>query len=317
MTEPRDLLIVGCGYSGRAIARRAVACGLRVTGTCLHPDHAEGILASGAESHLLDLSAAFASPVERGRLVDLIVRHRYLVYGVGPVATKDEASGEEYFADYTERFIGAVREAGSPEAMVYLSSTGIYGNRNGDWVDEATPPGLDVGPRGMVRQEVERALLAAAQGWGLPVRVLRLAGIYGPGRHVGLRMATGRYKVIEADPPLVVNRIHVDDLATATLAALQGGGPGEVYVVADGTPATLREVADYCAGLMGVDPPSGEPLAAARERMGEANIHLVADRKRCRNRKLLEDLGVRLAHPSYHTGLKQALAADGLLAGAE
>ncbi len=311
MTAHRDLLIVGCGYSGRAIARVATDMGLSVTGTCADPEHVTAVADSGAVPHLLELSSALSDPQARQELVALLAAHRFVVYAVGP--TRRE--GDEAFSDHTGRFIGALREAGAPEAMVYLSSTGVYGNRNGAWVDESTPPGLDVGPRGSVRQEAERALLGAAQGWGLPVRILRLAGIYGPGRHMGLRMASGRYRVIAAEPPLVVNRIHVDDLAQVTLAALGGGGAGEVYVVADGVPATLREVADYCAGLMGITPPPDEPLAVARERMGDANIHLVADRKRCRNDKLLDDLGVILTYPSYREGLRQALTVDGLLAG--
>ncbi|MBI5136779.1 MAG: NAD-dependent epimerase/dehydratase family protein [Nitrospirae bacterium] len=308
--DPRDLLIVGCGFSGRAIARAAVGMGWRVTGTCAAPGHAPAVAASGALPHALELGAALADADGRRALAGLIAAHRFVVLAVGP----NRVPGTERFVDYTERLVPPLLASGRLEAVVYLSSTGIYGNRGGAWVDEATPPGLDVGPRGVARQEAERALLEAARFQRLPVRILRLAGIYGPGRHIGLRIRAGDYRVIEADPPLVVNRIHVDDLAQAALAALGGGAPGEVYVVADGVPATLREVADHAAALMGLPAPPGEPAEVARTRMGEANFHLVADRKRCRNRKLIEELGVTLAYPSYREGLRQALAADGLLA---
>ena len=301
----RDLLIIGCGYSGRAITRLALSRGLSVTGTCAHRDHLGQVAASGAEPLLLELGKTLADDARRRELVRLVARHRYLILAVGPERLADS----ENFIDHTADLVSAIGNV-PLDAVVYLSSTGIYGNRDGSWVDENSPLRDDVGPRGVCRKVAEAALLTS----GLPVRVLRLAGIYGPGRHIGLRMAGGQYRVIEADPPLVVNRIHVDDLARATLIALDSGADREIYLLADGVPATLREVADCAAGLMGLPAPDGEPAAEARARMGEANFHLVADRKRCRNDKLINDLGVVLDYPSYREGLRQALAADGLLA---
>lgn len=302
----RDLLIIGCGYSGRAIARLALSRGLSVTGTCAHREHLGQVAQSGAEPLLLELGNTLADDARRRELVNLVARHRYLVLSVGPERLADS----ENFVDHTADLVSAIGNV-PLDAVVYLSSTGIYGNRDGAWVDETSPLKDDVGPRGGCRKVAEAALLTS----NLPTRVLRLAGIYGPGRHIGLRMAGGRYRVIEADPPLVVNRIHVDDLAQATLAALDSGRDREIYLLADGVPATLREVADYAAGLMGLPSPEGEPVAAAKARMGDANFHLVADRKRCRNDKLIHDLGVALKYPSYREGLQQALASDGLLAG--
>jgi len=241
----------------------------------------------------------------------LVGAHDGVVFTVGPM----REGRSERFTDPLPAFLDAVRDAGAmPHGFVYVSSTGVYGHRDGAWVDEDTPVGTDIGPRGALRVAAEAALLAAWREWGLPVRIVRPAGIYGPGRHVGLRIKAGTYRVIEADPPLVVNRIHVHDLAGAVAAALTGGAAGEVYVAADDRPASLREVADYAAGLLGLEPPLGEPLAAARARMGAADLHLVADRKRCRNGKLKTVLGVRLAFPTYVEGVRQALEADGLIA---
>jgi nucleoside-diphosphate-sugar epimerase len=309
------VLIVGCGYAGRAIARKLTGAGVAVTGTVARPEGLEAVAAAGAAPLQLDLAEALArSPAEDGRadLTALVAAHDAVVYAVGPARVGE---GDQ-FADFLPAFLDLLEEAPPPlRAFVYLSSTGVYGERGGEWVDEATPLGADVGPRGRLRQAAEAALLRAWREWGLPVRILRLAGIYGPGRHVGLRLRAGTATVVEAEPPLVVNRIHVDDLARACAAALARGASGEVYVVADDEPATLREVGDYAASLLGLPPPPGEDLEAARARLGAANLHLVADRKRCRNAKLKQALRVRLKYPTYREGIPAVLQADGLLPG--
>jgi len=304
------VLIIGCGYAGRAIARELAGAGISVTGTVARPQGRDAVAAAGATPHPLDLSDGLAAG--QSALAALVAAHDAVVYAVGPARVGEG----DVFTDFLPGFLDLLAEAPPRmDALVYLSSTGVYGARDGAWVDEATPPGDDVGPRGRLRQAAEAALLAAWRGWGLPVRILRLAGIYGPGRHVGLRLRAGTCRVVEADPPLVVNRIHVDDLARAAVAGLTRGASGEVYVVADDLPATMREVADHAAALLGLPAPPGETLDQARERLGEANLHLVADRKRCRNRKLKEALGVRLAYPTYREGIPAALRADGLLGG--
>jgi nucleoside-diphosphate-sugar epimerase len=306
------VLIVGCGYTGRALARRLADAGTFVTGTVRGPEGTAAVRAAGAVPAVLELESALADAPGRRALADLLADHDGVVFTAGPLRRG------EGFVDFLPPFLDALRTTGTrPAAFVYLSSTGVYGDRGGEWVDERAPVGDDLGPRGALRGAAERALTDAWREWGLPVRILRPAGIYGPGRHVGLRLKAGTYRAIEpddpAEPPLVVNRIHVADLARAAEAALTGGAPGEVYLAADDRPASPREVADYAAGLMGLPPPPSEPLSAARARLGD-DIHLVADRKRCRNTKLKDQLGVRLAFPTYVEGIRACLEADGLLA---
>jgi len=307
------VLIIGCGYTGKALARRLADGGTPVTGTVRDPAGTAAVEAAGAMPSRLDLEAALATADGRKALTALCAAHDGIVFTAGPLR---RGGG---FVDFLPPFLDVLKAAGTrPPAFVYISSTGVYGDRGGAWVDETTPPGTELGPRGALRVAAEGALMAAWKEWGLPVRILRPAGIYGPGRHVGLRLAAGTCRAIEPDGPaelpLVVNRIHVDDLAAAADAALTGGAPGEAYVAADDRPASLREVADYAAGLMGLPPPPGEPLSAARARLGDADIHLVADRKRCRNTKLKDGLGVRLRYPTYVEGIRACLRADGLLA---
>lgn len=304
----RRALVLGCGYAGRAIAAELAGAGLAVTGTVRDPAQRAAVAAAGADPRRVDLGTDLTGPA-RADLAALVAAHDAVVYCAGP-----ERVGEgETFTDPLPVFLDLLAEGPPPAAFVYLSSTGVYGDRGGAWVDEATPVGTDVGPRGALRQQAEAALLAAHDAWGLPVHVLRLAGIYGPGRHPGLRLKAGALRVIEADPPLVLNRIHVADVAGAVRVCLARGAPGGTYVVADDRPASQREVADFTARLLGLPPPPGESLEAARARLGDANLHLVADRKRCRNTKLKTVLGLALRYPTYREGIPAALRADGLL----
>lgn len=302
------VLIVGCGYAGREIARLYLAHGWTVTGTTASREHMDALAALGVQPLWMDLGAFLTDPAQQKSLQTQMQDVRVVIYAAGP----NRASGER-FDDHTVAFAQWLQGAPRPDAFVYLSSTGVYGDVEGAWVDEDTPLTGDAGPRGMLRREVEYGLLSAFSAWGLPLRIVRAAGIYGPGRHVGLRLLTGNYRVIEADPPFVVNRIHVEDLAQGVYMAAKKGVNGEIYLAADGHPAPIREVADYAAALMGRPAPPGEPVAAARRRMGAADFHLVADRKRCKNDKILKQLGVTLAFPDYQSGLEQAIAADGLL----
>lgn len=305
LSSDSPVLILGCGYSGQAIARRLTTAGHAVTGTTTREARFAAIAASGATPALLNLR----EDSHHTDLIGLLRCHRAVVIAIGPLRTE----GED-FIDLTPQIVATLQSVQWRGPIVYLSSTGIYGNQQGGWVDEETPPAHPLGPRGELRLTVETALFAAHRQWHAKVRILRLAGIYGPGRHLGLRLKGGNYRVVEATPELVVNRIHVDDLAQTVFRALHYGKDGTAYVVADGHPAGLRQVADYTAALMGLPSPPGEPFEAARARMGEANIHLIADRKQCDNRRLREELGVTLGYPTYREGLLQALTADGLLA---
>ncbi|MDH5526573.1 MAG: NAD(P)H-binding protein [Nitrospirota bacterium] len=303
----KGVLIVGCGYSGRAVALELLEAGVPVTGTVGDPAHLGAVAATGAVAERLSLPDALSGKA-REAARKLISRHRAVVYAIGP-----EREAGERFVDHTLAFADLVSEVPGIEAFVYLSSTGVYGARNGDWVDEETPMATSPGPRGKIRIQVENGLLERCRSRGLPVRILRLTGIYGPGRHIGLRLKEGNYRVVDADPPLVVNRIHVADVAQTVVAAIERGQNGDVVVVSDGHPASLREVADYAARLMGVPPPESETLEEAWARMGEANFHLIADSKRCRNTRLIEVLGVKLRYPDYRSGLAACLSDGGLL----
>jgi nucleoside-diphosphate-sugar epimerase len=184
---------------------------------------------------------------------------------------------------------------GSRRKIIYLSTIGVYGDHAGSWVDESTPPqaGLDR----------TRMRIAAEQAWtdatGGDAAILRLAGIYGPGRNAlaALRAGTAR-RIIK--PGQVFNRIHVDDIASAIMAAIQHGRGG-TWNVCDDEPAPPQDVIAYAAQLMGVAPPPEEAFATAE--MSAMARSFYASSARVANAKLKRELGVTLACPTYRHGL--------------
>jgi nucleoside-diphosphate-sugar epimerase len=179
--------------------------------------------------------------------------------------------------------------------VVYLSTIGVYGDHAGGWVDESTPPQSSL-DRARMRVAAEQAWTGTAQG---DVAILRLAGIYGPGRNalVTLRSGTAR-RIIK--PGQIFNRIHVDDIASAIMAAIhhQGGG---TWNVCDDEPAPPQDVIAYAAQLMGVAPPAEEAFATAE--MSAMARSFYASSARVANARLKHELGVELAYPTYRHGL--------------
>ena len=187
--------------------------------------------------------------------------------------------------------------------MGYLSTTGVYGDRQGGWVEETDPPAPG-NARSRWRLEAEAAWLAS----GLPVNVFRLAGIYGPGRSAFDRLREGRaQRVVKAGQ--VFSRIHVDDIAAALSASMARPDPGRVYNVADDLPAPAWEVIAYAAELLGMPAPPEVALEDAG--LSPMARSFWEESRRVSNRRLREELGVTLAYPDYRAGLRGILAAGG------
>ncbi|CAH1652189.1 Nucleoside-diphosphate-sugar epimerase [Hyphomicrobiales bacterium] len=193
----------------------------------------------------------------------------------------------------------------------YLSTVGVYGDHGGAWVDE-TSALVTHNARSLLRIEAEKAWTTLAASADRALDILRLPGIYGPGRNVLVDLAAGRARRI-ARQGQVFNRIHVDDIA-ATLAALTAraaGNPAEarvgIYNVSDDEPAPQADVITYAAGLLGITPPPETTLEEAG--LSPMGLSFWAENKRITNTKLKTELGVRLAYPNYRTGLDALLAA--------
>lgn len=188
----------------------------------------------------------------------------------------------------------------------YLSTTGVYGNRDGGWVDE-TSPLAPSGIRGRRRLQAEEAWLGLHNDAGLPVHIFRLPGIYGPSRNQLTSLRSGKARRINK-PGQVFSRIHVADLARILVASMRRPDPGSIYNVADDEAAPPQDVVAYAAELLGVTPP---PLID----YNEADLTPMArsfydDSKRVSNAKIKSELGISLMYPTYREGLAALLDAE-------
>lgn len=185
----------------------------------------------------------------------------------------------------------------------YLSTTGVYGDRGGEWVDEdsALEPNT---VRGQRRLEAERSWLRLHSDFGLPVHVFRLAGIYGPGRNTLLNVRDGSAKRI-IKPGQIFSRIHVEDIAEVLAASIAKPNPGRGYNVCDDEPCPPQEVVAYAAGLLGLPLPPEIPFEQAN--LSPMAKSFYADSKRVSNRRIKTELSYKLLYPNYRDGLRALL----------
>ncbi len=275
-----DVLIVGCGYLGRRLAERWRAQGRRVLATTRNPARADEFRAADIEPIVCDVT-------EPAGLAALPA-----VETVAHCVGLDRSSGRSMREVYVDGLRNLLDRLPAPHRLLYVSSTSVYGQGGGEEVDESAPT-EPVEESGRTVLEAEGVLRTACPR----AVVLRFAGIYGPGRLL-------RERAVRAGEPLVANEerwlnlIHVDDGASAVLAAEQRGLPGAVYNVSDGRPVRRRDFYARLAQLLGAPPPrfvTPEP--------GAEPPHELADR-RVVSRRLREELGVVLQFAGYEEGLR-------------
>ncbi|HET9067933.1 MAG TPA: SDR family oxidoreductase [Amaricoccus sp.] len=275
--SPPAFLMLGHGYSAAALAARLP--GWRVQGTTRTPG---ATLGEGVAPLVWSDAAAVEAAIAAAEAI---------LVSIPPADGGDPA---------LRRYGAAL--ARSPARWVgYLSTTAVYGDRQGGWVDEQSVL-APVSERGRWRVAAEEAWLAS----GLPVHLFRLAGIYGPGRSAFDKLREGRaHRVVK--PGQIFSRIHVADLAATLLASLERPDPGRAYNVADDEPAPPQDVIAHAAGLLGVPLPPEVPFAEAE--LSPMARSFYGESKRVANRRIKQDLGVRLAFPDYRAGLAAILAA--------
>jgi len=277
----KTLLSLGHGYSAQALARRLLAQGWQVIGTTRTAAKAEQLRATGVEP-LIWPGNDLAPALERAT---------HVLASIAP-----DANGDPVLVAHRDQ-IAAAR----PEWVGYLSTTGVYGDHAGDWVDETTAltPGT---LRGVQRVLAERQWQAMA----LPLHIFRLAGIYGPGRGPFEKVRDGTARRI-LKPGQVFSRIHVDDIARVLEASIARANPGAIYNVCDDDPAPPEDVIGHAATLLGLPLPPAVDYAVAE--MTPMARSFYAESKKVRNDRIKADLGVALAYPTYREGLAALLAA--------
>ncbi|MGH1330014.1 MAG: SDR family oxidoreductase [Paracoccaceae bacterium] len=282
------LLSIGHGYSAQALAKLLIPQGWDIIGTTRCPEKAERLQAQGIEPLIFpgeDIAPALA-------------RASHLLISAGP----NEAQGDPFLAEAEE----ALMDAGPLAWVGYLSTTGVYGDRAGAWVDEsaALTPATK---RGRLRVEAEAAWQSIAQSCGLPLHIFRLAGIYGPGRgpFAKLRAGTARRIIKQGQ---VFSRIHVEDIAATLAASIAQPNPGAIYNVCDNDPAPPQDVLEHAADLLGLPiPPAIDWQDAQMTPMARS---FYAESKKVSNKRILDELGVKLKYPDYRTGLADLLARE-------
>lgn len=278
----QHLLIFGPGYTASAIGKAALAAGFRVSASWRR---------LGADD---DLRALGFTPVAIEAVDVSDVTH--IIHGIAP------RSGDPVFPIYRD----AIQSAPALTWMGYLSSTNVYGDHQGGWVDENTHPAPHL-MRGKRRLAAERDWQQVMERRRTPLHIFRLAGIYGPGRSAfdSLRAGTARRIIKEGQ---LFSRIHLADIVSAVMAAMISDLDSQIFNMADQEPAPPQDVISFAAELLGVTPPPAQSLDTAE--MSDFARSFYSESKRVRADKLQTLLGVRLRYPTYRDGLRAILAAE-------
>jgi nucleoside-diphosphate-sugar epimerase len=282
------IFLLGAGYSARAFARRQRGRAEAIFGTTRSPEKSGALRQDGIEPLIFDGGAIGAE------MAAALKHATHLVLSAAPDAVA-EGKRHDPFLPHVE---GRLRHL-MPDLrwIAYLSTVGVYGDHGGAWVDEESAC-RPVSRRSVERLAAEKAWQGAAEKEGFPLAVLRLAGIYGPGRNALANLAAGTARRI-VKPDQVFNRIHVDDIAGA-LSLLAERETGGVFNLADGAPSPAEDVVAFAAGLMGVEPPPAIPFETAE--MTPMARSFYGENKRVSNARL-KAVGYRLAFPDYASAL--------------
>ena len=278
----RKLLCLGFGYCAQALAHAAAGEFAGIAGTTRSVKKARTLRAEGFSV------VPFDSPGIPGDATHILI------------SAPPETGGDPVLAGLGD----AIAELPGVEWIGYLSTTGVYGDRRGGWVDEDDAPNPGQARSGL-RLAAERAWLSFGDAHGIPVHVFRLAGIYGPDRNPLDRLREGTARRI-VEPGQVFSRVHVDDVAAVLRASIARPHAGRVYNVADDEPSSQEDVIAFAAGLLGVPPPPGEPFESAELSPLARSFH--AECRRVRNDRIKRELGVTLRQPTYREGLRSLAA---------
>jgi len=283
-----SVLIVGCGHVGRRVAVLLHARGQHVTGLVRSAASAGQLRMLGIDALCLDLDDG-ACPVPRlGGFGGLCYLAPPLSRGVEDTRMRG--------------FLALLDKTSLPRRIVYISTSAVYGDCHGDWITEEQPvqPATD---RGRRRLDAERQLQAWTARHGVEWLILRVPGIYGPGKLPLERLRKGLPVLREADAPYT-NRIHADDLASICVAALDSDHHNTVYNVSDGHPSTMTDYFFRVSAAAGLPRPPVVSREEAQQVLSAGMLSFLQDSRRMSNKKLLRDLGVILRYPDLDTGLR-------------
>ena len=273
-----NLFCFGLGYCADYLSAKLIKQGWQVSATCRTSEKAAVLEASGIRPVLL---SGKVTVTDLGKADHILI------------SAPPEQDGSDPVLNFAEAALAALQD--QIKWVGYLSTTGVYGDHQGAWIDEETPAGL-LSERGQRRVAAEAQWAAT----GLPMHYFRLAGIYGPGRNSlrALQNGTARRVVKQGQ---VFSRIHLADITRILEASMANPNAGRAYSVCDDTPAPPQDVVTYAAELMGVSPPALQDFATAE--LSPMARSFYGENKRIRNNRIKEELGVSLEYPDYRAGL--------------
>ena len=274
-----NLFCFGLGYCADYLSAKLIKQGWQVSATCRTSEKAAVLEASGIRPVLL--SGKKVTVTDLGKADHILI------------SVPPEQDGSDPVLNFAGAALAALQD--QIKWVGYLSTTGVYGDHQGAWIDEETPAGL-LSERGQRRVAAEAQWAAT----GLPMHYFRLAGIYGPGRNSlrALQNGTARRVVKQGQ---VFSRIHLADITRILEASMANPNAGRAYSVCDDTPAPPQDVVTYAAELMGVSPPALQDFATAE--LSPMARSFYGENKRIRNNRIKEELGVSLKYPDYRAGL--------------
>ena len=291
------VVIIGCGYTGQRLARHCLQAGAEVCGVVRREESAEKLKQLGVNVLKVD----FDQPLAAQRIV---VDNALVFYCMPPPSTgPNDDMRMAAFIKYLDESTPAQR----PQAVVYLSTTGVYGDFRGAWVTEKNVP-APLSPRAARRLAAENRLKAIHDEWGIPVSILRVAAIYGPGRLPIDRIREGR-PVLKEDEAPYSNRIHVEDLARICIAAGLRANGWQVYNVSDGHPQTMTEYFNRLADMIGWQRPQTLSWSQAQSSLPPRMLSFLKESRRIDNLNMLHELDIDLQYPDIDSGLRASLEA--------
>jgi nucleoside-diphosphate-sugar epimerase len=292
MSAPRKLMLVGCGDIGLRVAHLAREQNYHITGLVRSPDSSSKLSKLGfkvVEANLFDATSLTAINCQGSAVI-------YLAPPPGGGITDPKV----------RNFCATISPGNEPEKIVYISTSGVYGNCQGATVTETTPPNPQ-SARAKRRFDAETIFRQFSEQRNVPLVILRVTGIYGPHRFP-LHRLLERHPVLREAEASLTNRIHADDLARICLKALERGVDGEIFNVSDGQETTMTEYFNLLADAFHLPRPPQISMKEAQNSMAPLMLSYFQESRRMDNSKLLERLELRLLYPTLADGLKASLA---------
>ncbi|GAB4183434.1 MAG: SDR family oxidoreductase [Geothermobacteraceae bacterium] len=287
----KRLLIIGCGDIGRRVGRQLAEQDVEVVGLVRSEAGAKAAEAAGIKPLIADL-------MDADSLSDLPTEGAHVIYAAPP-------PGGGLTDPKVANFCRTIRSDRLPARIVYLSTSGVYGDCGGRIIDEQTPVNPQTS-RAKRRLDAEMSLRTFGELNNIPVVILRVTGIYGPFRFA-LHRILEKHPLLREEEASFTNRIHADDLARVCLAALERAEGGEVYNVCDGQESTMTHYFNAVADAFGLERPPQVTSAEADKVMNPLMLSYFRESRRMKNSRMLELLGADLLYPTLEDGLKASV----------